>query len=168
MPPVSSTTIAALSGPLLWPIVYSLYTALLLVADIYKHQGLLQEADFYMKQALETVQAVDAAPFIVHTLTVYGDLKIRSGAHEEGQTLLERADKLRKELLEQGKELVILDCSLGNMYRKIKSWDMEFDAYENAEKMLEDLISNNVGNNIKIDDIQSDLLQRYYYMLLHS
>ncbi|KAK6536993.1 hypothetical protein TWF281_001197 [Arthrobotrys megalospora] len=139
-----TTTVAALSGPFLWPIVRSIYDILVHIATLYIHQGMQREALFYVQEARLVAEAVDSKSLLFHILSIFGDLHIRLGMLEEGEEKLRQATMLKEQLLEKGKELVSFDCTLGIMYRKNKSWTMELDAYNNAEKTLETLMGSNV------------------------
>ncbi|KAK6361177.1 hypothetical protein TWF730_004921 [Orbilia blumenaviensis] len=135
-----TTTVAALSGPFLWPIVRSIYDILVHIATLYIHQGMQREALFYVQEARLVAEAVDSKSLLFHILSIFGDLHIRLGMLEEGEEKLRQAHVLKEQLLEKGKELVSFDCTLGIMYRKNKSWTMELDAYNNAEKTLDTLM----------------------------
>ncbi|KAF3285445.1 hypothetical protein TWF970_010500 [Orbilia oligospora] len=140
-----TTTVAALSGPFLWPIVRSIYDILVHIATLYIHQGMQREALFYVQEARLVAEAVDSKSLLFHILSIFGDLHIRLGMLEEGEEKLRQATMLKEQLLEKGKELVSFDCTLGIMYRKNKSWTMELDAYNNAEKTLETLMGSNAS-----------------------
>lgn len=140
-----TTTVAALNGPFLWPIVRSIYDILVHIATLYIHQGMQREALFYVQEARLVAEAVDSKSLLFHILSMFGDLHIRLGMLEEGEEKLRQATMLKEQLLEKGKELVSFDCTLGIMYRKNKSWTMELDAYNNAEKTLETLMGSNAG-----------------------
>ncbi|KAK6351581.1 hypothetical protein TWF718_004738 [Orbilia javanica] len=140
-----TTTVAALSGPFLWPIVRSIYDVLVHIATLYIHQGMQREALFYVQEARLVAEAVDSKSLLFHILSIFGDLHIRLGMLEEGEEKLRQATMLKEQLLEKGKELVSFDCTLGIMYRKNKSWTMELDAYNNAEKTLETLMGSNAS-----------------------
>ncbi|KAK6503529.1 hypothetical protein TWF481_008543 [Arthrobotrys musiformis] len=140
-----TTTVAALSGPFLWPIVRSIYDILVHIATLYIHQGMQREALFYVQEARLVAEAVDSKSLLFHILSIFGDLHIRLGMLEEGEEKLRQATMLKEQLLEKGKELVSFDCTLGIMYRKNKSWTMELDAYNNAEKTLETLMGSDAA-----------------------
>ncbi|KAI5808785.1 peptidase family C50-domain-containing protein [Peziza echinospora] len=146
-PPVQSTTFAALNAPLLWTLVTSMYLSLIQASFIYRHQGMVREAMYNMEQALKTVEAVGATPLIAQALSIFGDLKIRSGAMEEGADMLERATDLRREI-DKSKEIVTLDCSLGYLHGKQMLWENELEAYEHAEAKLEAIMSPTFIRNI--------------------
>ncbi|KAF3901547.1 Separin [Orbilia brochopaga] len=138
-----TTTIEALNGPFLWPIVRSIYDIMVHVATLYLHQGMQREALFYIEEAKHVAEGVDSKSLLFHVSSIFGDLLIRLGRLEEGQEKIQQATALREQLLERGKELVSFDCTLGIMYRKHKSWARELDAYNNAEKTLDALMGTN-------------------------
>ncbi|EPS43867.1 hypothetical protein H072_2091 [Dactylellina haptotyla CBS 200.50] len=153
-----TTTVAALSGPFLWPIVRSIYDILVHIATLYLHQGMQREALFYIQEARVVAEAVDSKSLLFHILSISGDLHIRLGMLEEGEEKLQQATVLKEHLLEKGKELVSFDCTLGIMYRKNKSWIRELDAYNNAEKTLETLME---GTGLKMEDqVFGDITER--------
>ncbi|KAJ6260918.1 Separin [Drechslerella dactyloides] len=138
-----STTIQALNGPFLWPIVRSIYDITVHVATLYLHQGMQREALFYIEEARNVAEGVDSKSLLFHVSSIFGDLLIRLGSLEEGREKIQQATALKEQLLERGKELVSFDCTLGIMYRKHKSWARELDAYNNAEKTLDALMGSN-------------------------
>ncbi|KAK6355302.1 hypothetical protein TWF696_004412 [Orbilia brochopaga] len=138
-----TTTIEALNGPFLWPIVRSIYDITVHVATLYLHQGMQREALFYIQEAQTVAEGVDSKSLLFHVSSIFGDLLIRLGRLDEGQEKIQQATALREQLLERGKELVSFDCTLGIMYRKHKSWARELDAYNNAEKTLDALMGDN-------------------------
>lgn len=137
--PVQSSTLESLNAPLLWSLVPSLYTGLIHLSSIYRHQGMFQEAVKNMDDALKAVEAVEATPLVFHALSVYGDLKMRAGETAEGVEMLERAIKMEAEV-DKRKELTALDCSLGYMHRLEEAHDDEFDRYCHAEATLDELM----------------------------
>jgi len=145
--PIQSMTFTALNAPLLWTLVTSMYLSLVQASLIYRHQGMIREAVFNMEQALKTVEAVDATPLIAQALSIFGDLKIRSGALSEGADMLERATELRAEI-EKSKEIVSLDCTVGYLHGKNRLWEEEWGAYEHAESKLAALMSPGFIKNI--------------------
>ncbi|KAF3910152.1 Separin [Arthrobotrys entomopaga] len=153
-----TTTVAALSGPFLWPIVRFIYDILVHIATLYLHQGMQREALYYIQEAQHVAEAVDSKSLLFHILSIVGDLHIRLGMLEEGEERLKQATVLKEQLLEKGKELVSFDCTLGIMYRKNKSWARELDAYNNAEKTLETLMN---GQEPKLEDkVFGDITER--------
>ncbi|KAF3937250.1 Separin [Dactylella cylindrospora] len=161
-----TTTVAALSGPFLWPIVRSIYDILVHIATLYLHQGMQREALFYVQEAKVVAEAVDSKSLLFHVLSIYGDLDIRLGLLEEGENKIKQAILLKEQLLEKGKELVSLDCTLGIMYRKNKSWDRELDAYNNAEKTLEALMD---SKSLKSEvDVFADITEKVANLQIHA
>ncbi|CUS09257.1 unnamed protein product [Tuber aestivum] len=136
-PKVQSTTFEALNVPLLWPLVSSLYAGLLQTSNIYRHQGMVREAEFYLEQALKTVEAVNAPSRINLAMTMYGDLRIRSGYVDEGEEMLQRAGKS----IGGGREALEFEVASGNLDRLRGDFAGEGRAYERAEKQLENLMS---------------------------
>ncbi|KAG0138703.1 peptidase family C50-domain-containing protein [Tuber indicum] len=136
-PKVQSTTFGALNVPLLWPLVSSLYAGLLQTSNIYRHQGMVREAEFYLEQALKTVEAVNASSRINLAMTMYGDLRIRSGHIDEGEEMLQKAGKS----IGGGREALEFEVASGNLDRLRGDFAGEGRAYERAEKQLEQLMS---------------------------
>ncbi|KAG0639234.1 peptidase family C50-domain-containing protein [Tuber brumale] len=136
-PKVQSTTFGALNVPLLWPLVSSLYAGLLQTSNIYRHQGMVREAEFYLEQALKTVEAVSASSRINLAMTMYGDLRIRSGHIDEGEEMLQKAGKS----IGKGREVLEFEVASGNLDRLRGDFAGEGRAYERAEKQLEQLMS---------------------------
>ncbi|KAH0612981.1 uncharacterized protein H6S33_009361 [Morchella sextelata] len=136
-PKVHSTTLAAFNTPLLWPLVSALHSSLLQASNIYRHQGMVREAEFYLQQALKTVEAVNATSRMAKTMTLYGDLKVRAGLTEEGTEMLEQA----RELITNGHDFVEIEVAAGNLERIRGDWQEESEAYERAEKHLEELMA---------------------------
>lgn len=135
-PKVHSTSFTAFASPLLWPLVSALYAAYLQASNIYRHQGMVREAEYYLDQALKTVDAVGATPRIAKTMTMYGDLKVRAGLVEEGEEMLDRA----RQLINNGSGVVDFEVAAGNLERIKGDWKEESEAYERAEKHLEQLM----------------------------
>ncbi|PWW75361.1 hypothetical protein C7212DRAFT_358438 [Tuber magnatum] len=136
-PKAQSTTFEALNVPLLWPLVSSLYAGLLQTSNIYRHQGMVREAEFYLEQALKTVEAVDAPSRVSLAMTMYGDLRIRSGRIDEGEEMLQKASKS----IGEGREALEFEVASGNLDRLRGNFAEEGRAYERAEKQLENLMS---------------------------
>lgn len=136
-PKVQSTTFEALNVPLLWPLVSSLYAGLLQTSNIYRHQGMVREAEFYLEQALKTVEAVSASSRVSLAMTLYGDLRIRSGHIDEGEEMLQKAGKS----IGEGREVLEFEVAIGNLDRLRGDFAQEGKAYERAEKQLEQLMS---------------------------
>lgn len=136
-PKVQSTTFEALNVPLLWPLVSSLYAGLLQTSNIYRHQGMVREAEFYLEQALKTVEAVSASSRVSLAMTMYGDLRIRSGHIDEGEEMLQKAGKS----IGEGREVLEFEVAIGNLDRLRGDFAQEGKAYERAEKQLEQLMS---------------------------
>lgn len=136
-PKIHSTTFTALTSPLLWPLVSALYAGYLQTSNIYRHQGMVREAEFYLEQALKTVETVNATPRVAKTLTMYGDLKVRAGLVEEGEEMLDKARKL----ITSGNSIVDFEVAAGNLERIKGDWKEESEAYERAEKHLEQLMA---------------------------
>lgn len=136
-PKVQSTTFEALNVPLLWPLVSSLYAGLLQTSNIYRHQGMVREAEFYLEQALKTVEAVGASSRVSLAMTMYGDLRIRSGHVDEGEEMLQKAGKS----IGEGREVLEFEVAIGNLDRLRGDFVQEGKAYERAEKQLEQLMS---------------------------
>lgn len=97
---------------------------------------MVREAEFYLDQALKTVDAVNATPRVAKTMTMYGDLKVRAGLIEEGEEMLERARKLIN-----GSGVVDFEVAAGNLERIKGDWKEESEAYERAERHLEQLMA---------------------------
>ncbi|KAL7269465.1 separin protein [Rhizina undulata] len=133
---VHSTTHDALNIPMLWPIVSALYLSMIQASTIYRHQGMSREAEFFIEQALRTVEAVDATPMVAKALTLFGDLKIRAGEVDEGQKMLEEAAKKIKE----GRDSVELELAIGNLGKVRGDVNLEEESYERAKLWLEKLV----------------------------
>lgn len=136
-PKVHSTTLAAFNTPLLWPLISALHSSLLQASNIYRHQGMVREAEFYLQQALKTVEAVNATSRMAKTMTLYGDLKVRAGLTEEGTEMLDQA----RELITNSHDFVEIEVAAGNLERIRGDWQEESEAYERAEKHLEELMA---------------------------
>lgn len=134
---IHSTTLAALTAPLLWPLVSALYSGYLQVSNIYRHQGMIREAEYFLDQTLKIVEAVKATPRVAKAMTVYGDLKVRAGLVVEGEEMLEKA----RRLITNGNGVVDFEVAAGNLERMRGDWQEESEAYERAEKHLEQLMA---------------------------
>lgn len=130
-----STTFTTFASPLLWPLVSALHAAYIQASNIYRHQGMVREAEYYLDQALKTVEAVRATPRVAKTMTMYGDLKVRAGFVEEGEEMLASARKL----ISSGS--VDFEVAAGNLERIKGDWMEESKAYERAEEHLEQLMA---------------------------
>ncbi|KAI9755585.1 MAG: hypothetical protein M4579_004233 [Chaenotheca gracillima] len=81
----------SLAGPRFWTLVPELHRSLHNIAELFSHQGMFQEAIYYIDQAKRIVEAVEARPLWTHYLAISADYWHRSGQIEKGKELLVQA-----------------------------------------------------------------------------
>ncbi|KAI5795625.1 peptidase family C50-domain-containing protein [Geopyxis carbonaria] len=135
-PKVYSSTERGLNMPSVWPVVSSIYLANVLSAEIYRHLGMVMEALYFAKRALDIAKAVDAKPAIAQALILVADMEIRSGKIEEGELTLEDA----RGMIGDGRLTYAYEVCLGNLKRLQGDFDEELKAYERARHAIDNLL----------------------------
>ncbi|KAI9675787.1 MAG: hypothetical protein M1829_003212 [Trizodia sp. TS-e1964] len=135
-----SSTHESLNKIQLWPLVSSLYSSQLALSYLFAHQGMFTDAVYYAEQGRRVANAIKSTPLITHNLMTLGNYWIRRGDPEKGGELLLKARDLKFEL-ETSRMLVDLQVSLGGFYKTNGHLEKEFEAYEDAEKILERLLT---------------------------
>jgi len=98
MPGVKSLTHQALNGRHLWPIVGPLFRGFTLLANLYSHAGLFQEAMFYTESAKDIAKAVGSYSLLLSNYCQQVFLNTMSGKIDVAQTLLAEATNLKNDI----------------------------------------------------------------------
>lgn len=147
-PPVKSTTHEALRTAPFWSLVPSIYRGLTYLSKIFAHEGLFQEADYYVEQAQKIASAVRATPWTVQSIAMSGNNWARSGSLQHGKALLMQSEQMSSDL-KIDTITVVLHSQLANLYRLQCSWKEEAQAYGAVHKLLEGLTTEDPIHGVK-------------------
>ncbi|KAI9849621.1 MAG: hypothetical protein M1837_002746 [Sclerophora amabilis] len=135
-----STSHQSLNGPSYWSLVPSLHRGLRHLAGLYSHQGMIQEAIYYMEQAQKIVEAVKANGLLAHYLGLAGNYWNRSGNIGSGKELLQKALEAEKHEA-HSKSTVELHCFLAFCSHIEGNLEDELAHYAVAERLIEEITS---------------------------
>lgn len=105
---------------------------------------MIREAEYFLEQALKTVEAVNASPRVSIAMTLFGDLRVRSGEVDAGEDMLKAA----REFIGNGRGVLELEVATGNIQRLRGDLVEECKAYQRAERYLEDIMSADCIENL--------------------
>ncbi|KAH0538675.1 hypothetical protein FGG08_004750 [Glutinoglossum americanum] len=146
--PVMSTTHDSLKGSTFWTLVTPLYRSLSQLSSLYAHQGLFQEAIYYLEQGLKIAKAVQATYLVSYSLAMSGNQWTRSGNLQKGEEMLMEATNLRAQL-RKNRDDVDLCRWLGILHRLQGKGNEEAAAYRDAQEVLEALMAPTFINGLE-------------------
>ncbi|PSN70295.1 hypothetical protein BS50DRAFT_674716 [Corynespora cassiicola Philippines] len=138
VPLIVSMTHDALSGSDFWSLIPSLYRALMQHSLVYSHQGLLQEAVYVAEQAEKVAMASRSRSLTIENASHRADYWSQSGRPEKAQAILDTIDTSKSTT---HLSMARYYSSLARFHHVNHQFDKEISAYENLEKLLEDLVS---------------------------
>ncbi|KAF1984179.1 hypothetical protein K402DRAFT_465314 [Aulographum hederae CBS 113979] len=141
VPPVMSATHDSLNGSAFWSFVPSLYRGMANMAEVYDHCGMLSESVFCSQQAQKVADAVGSKPLTVRNLSILAERWIKSGELENAQEQMDRAASLCGNM-DNSLDLVLFRRSVAFNWQCRGEKDDELEAYQEAERTIAHLISN--------------------------
>lgn len=140
LPVVTSTSHPPLNGPSYWSFVPPLFRGLLLLSHVFARVGMLQEAVYYVEQALRVAEAAKASPFMAESLHDLSGYLSGSGSFADAQQHLEKAETCHKDL-ELSKHKGHYHYSLGYFHESRGNHVDELHNYERAETVIQSITS---------------------------
>ncbi|KAK9469061.1 peptidase family C50-domain-containing protein [Lipomyces arxii] len=119
----------------LWPLLLSLMKSYIQIANIYDHQGMVRETEFYLNEALRLVGSFRADMWTSYIGLLLGDFYLRSGNLSKSGQLLAAAlesSEIKKNSILEGK----LQHTLARYYEKLEVRNEQIRSYTNAESCL--------------------------------
>jgi separase len=137
-PVVMSVTHDALDGAEFWPVVPSLYRALMQHSLVYAQQGLFQEAMYVTEQAEKVAVATNSSSLVMESIGQRMMYFSESGRREKAQSVLAAFDGNGC-----GKHLSNLayHFSLAKYHHSNQEFDKELGVYDTMEKLVAELTS---------------------------
>jgi separase len=138
MPLVMSVTHNALSGADFWPLVPSLYRALMHHSFVFAQQGLLHEALYVAEQAEKVAMATSSPSLVMKNVSQRIEYCSDSGRVEKAQSIL---DSLDQTCCEKHIAKLAYHSAVAKLYQSNKEFGKELAAYDSMEKLLAELTS---------------------------
>jgi separase len=146
----------ALNRPALWSLVPALHQGYMQTANIYRHLGMIRESMYYVNEALKALQAVGAKPIIDWTSVWLGDLKIRCGEIEEGETILDAVE----ESMSATRAMIAFHVAKGNLEKMQGDFESEVGAYRAAERMIDELLAKAMDKSTAGGEVQQEVVSQ--------
>ncbi|KAF2141644.1 uncharacterized protein K452DRAFT_308730 [Aplosporella prunicola CBS 121167] len=138
-PVIMTITHDALTGASLWPHVPSIFRGLSLIARLYAHQGMVQEANFYLDQASKVSEAVKAGAFVVHNVNEVVRYHLQGERLEQASEALSLADPYVKQL-HNSPELARYHAIRGQLEQELNEQDDACQWFDQAQSVISGLI----------------------------
>ena len=135
-----TTTYVALQGVPFWSLVPRLFRCLHHLSQIYAHEGLFSEAQYYSEESQKIAEAVNARYLKSQSLTQLGSYVVRSGSSEQGAKILEQACDTTSSL-RRDRHFIVLQLHLMRMYASKKDWRSAESAAALCEQTLGNILS---------------------------
>lgn len=146
-PPISLSTGEQAPSPFIWALVGPLFRGLSHLSKVYALHGMFRETVYYAEQAYKLVKDLGSEIYSAWALAMTGEAWLNAGTLNTATELLMQAKELS---LSSGEshESVVISCYLGKLHRLLENPEAEREAYDDAQKLLETLMSTRYINNI--------------------
>lgn len=122
-----------------WGIVPRLFNSLVHLSQLFAHQGLLPEAQYYAEQSRKIADAVQAVRLRGQSLALLGNYLTRKGEFQQGIDLLMQAEKASLGL-QSDQYIALLYIHIAENHALRRDMDSEASASDAAGKILEYLM----------------------------
>ena len=139
-PPVTSMTHEKLKGPAFWPLISSLVSSLLQLADVYSHMGLFQESVYYGEQAEKIACAVQADALLLRVRAKISVFWSRCHRQHEAHQLLEKLGLLQGQP-NKTRDMVLYHQSMARLSHLRGEEEAELEWNASAISTLEEMMS---------------------------
>ena len=159
MPRIKSLTHQALKGRHLWPIVSPLFRGFTLLANIYSHAGLFQEAMFYTESAKDIAMAVGSYSQVLSNYCQQVFLQTVSGKIDVAQTLLAEASGLKNDI-QDPLDKVHLQWMKALVSGATGAGEEEQTAYNSALKEIENCSKSAISDRFLVASTEDGLVSQ--------
>ena len=139
-PCATLTTHAMLQSAPFWSLVPRLFRGLIHISQIFAHDGLFLEAQYYLEQSQKIAHKIASTGLKSQSLSYLGDILTRNGQIEQGMTFMQQALEARSSLLDDH-HMISLQLFLANNLTLQSKKKSAADAFEYAENMIEQLMT---------------------------
>ncbi|KAK8226839.1 peptidase family C50-domain-containing protein [Phyllosticta capitalensis] len=152
-PTVISMTHAALTGAQCWPFVPSIFRGLLQLANVFAHQGMLQEAIYYAEQASKVAEAVNASSLMVASLGLTSRFYLDSNRIADAMDMLSKAASHSKQAMPNA-DLALYHCVAARAHEISDDYKTALTEFDSALNVISNLVQPHCIRNI--EKIESD------------
>lgn len=141
---VTSTTHAMLQSAPFWSLVPRLFRGLIHISQIFAHDGLFLEAQYYLEQSQKIAYKIASTGLKSQSLSYLGDILTRNGQIEQGMAFMQQALEARSSLLDDH-YMISLQLFLANNLTLQSKKKPAADAFEYAENITEQLMTSSLA-----------------------
>ncbi|KAL1632271.1 separin protein [Neofusicoccum ribis] len=137
-PAAMSMTHGALTGAAFWSFVPSIFRGLSQLANVFAHQGMLQEAVYFSEQASKVAAAVGAESFVVQNFSNTAQYYLESNRLDDASDCLAKADPSVSKL-PSSIDLALYHTTSAQLRQLLEEDDEAVEKYDQANSIIQNL-----------------------------
>ncbi|KAK5676593.1 separin protein [Elasticomyces elasticus] len=142
----TSSAVRSDKGASFWTLVPLLCRAMMHLSDMYAHNGLFAEANYYSERAVKIAESVQSAIWLSRVQTHRSKLMMLAGRLEDAELCLTRAGECP--LDESSLAAAEYHCAKAELRTREESYDDAIKAYKQAAEIIQTLKGTNLANEL--------------------